>query len=79
MGFVTAVGILLGLALAVGLAFLITASSLSKSNDFGDTDIPIDQYTGYTPPQITSAGQVSSKGADWTSSFLNGNGNRNRW
>ena len=34
MSFVTVVGILLGLALAVGLAFLITASSLSKSNDF---------------------------------------------
>ena len=79
MSFVTVVGILLGLALAVGLAFLITASSLSKSNDFGDTDIPIDQYTGYTPPQITSVGQVSSKGVDWTSNFLNGNGNRNRW
>ena len=79
MSFVTVVGILLGLALAVGLAFLITASSLSKSKDFGDTDIPIDQYTGYTPPQITSVGQVSSKGGDWSSNFLNGNGNRNRW
>lgn len=73
MGFATVVGFLLGLALAVGIAFVICASSLAKSNDFGDTKIPIDQYTGYTPPQVTNCGQVSGGSSGWNSAFMTEN------
>lgn len=62
MGFVIFMGVLLGAGLAAGIAFIICASSLSKSNDFGDTAIPIDTYCGYTPPNIEYVGNVSNGG-----------------
>jgi hypothetical protein len=55
-------GVLMGLGTAVGIAFIICASSLLKSNDFGDTTIPIDTYTGYTPPRIEYGGVVNDSG-----------------
>jgi len=67
------VGILIGLATAGGLAFLICSIVLVKSNDFGNTKADIDDYTGYSPVQITNEGQVSnpaSSGSGFMGKFL---------
>ena len=60
-------GILFGLAAAGGVAFLVCSLILLKSNDFGNTNADIDQYTGYNPVNIVNEGQVngpnSSRGA----------------
>lgn len=50
-------GVLFGLALAGGIAFLVCTIVLKKSNDFGNTEAGIEQYTGYDPIRIQNMGQ----------------------
>ena len=50
-------GILFGLAAAGGVAFLVCSLILLKSNDFGNTNADIDQYTGYNPVNIVNEGR----------------------
>ena len=47
-------GIILGIALAAGLSFLISSIILLKSNDFGNVQATIEQYTGYDPIVVDS-------------------------
>ena len=52
------IGIFIGLALGVGIAFVIGSVLLKKSNDFGDSTASLDQYTGYDPVEIVNQGQI---------------------
>ena len=58
-----ALGILLGLFAAGGIALLCSVFVLAKSNDYGNKEPDIEQYTGYEPVQIYNAGQVSGPGS----------------
>lgn len=53
-----AAGILIGLVLGAGIAFVISSVLLKKSNDFGDSTASLEQYTGYDPVEITNQGQI---------------------
>ena len=55
-----AIGILAGLVIAGGVAYLIAVSSLCKSNDFGDETVDLQQFTGYDPISCENVGQESS-------------------
>ena len=50
-------GVLFGLALAGGIAFLVCTIVLKKSNDFGNTEAGIEQNNGYAPLKIQNKGQ----------------------
>ena len=54
-----AIGIIIGLAFGVGIAFVICTAVLKKSNDFGDSTANLEQYTGYDPVEITNQGQIN--------------------
>ena len=53
-----AIGVLIGLVLGTGIAFVISSVILKKSNDFGDSTASLEQYTGYDPVEITNQGQI---------------------
>ncbi len=57
------IGVFLGIALAAGLSFLISSIILLKSNDFGNVQASIEQYTGYDPIQVDSPDGNSSYNA----------------
>ena len=58
------IGIIFGLALSAGVAFMIGAIILRKSNDFGDSTAEITTYTGYDPVNVDVAGQVKDSDND---------------
>ena len=59
-------GIIVGIALAIGLACFITSIVLLKSNNIGDSTGSLQQYAGYDPIIAECEGQVSSPTDDFS-------------
>ena len=59
----TVIGIILGLIVAGGIASIVTITILTKSNEFGNKEADIEQYTGYNPINVENVGQVNLSGS----------------
>ena len=55
------IGVIAGLFMASGLAYLIAIHALCKSNDFGDEEIDLQQFAGYDPIVCENVGQESAR------------------
>ena len=50
-------GVIAGLFLSAGRAYLIAVNVLCKSNDFGADEVDLQQYAGYDPISCENVGQ----------------------
>ena len=59
------IGVLIGLFVASGLAYLIAVHALCKSNDFGSEEIDLQTFAGYDPISVENVGQESNAFRDY--------------
>ena len=54
------IGVVSGLFLASGIAYLIAIHTLCKSNDFGSEEVDLQQFAGYDPVVCENMGQAKN-------------------